>query len=159
MTALTVLSGIGIVAGLVGTITVVLPGIVIVWGSVLLWSLLGDNPYRWWVLAAATVLLVGSTALKYLVPGRRLSEAGVPGWTLVVAGVSAIVGFVVIPVVGFIIGFVLGLLAAEMLRLRDLSVAWPATKAALTAVGISVAVELFAGLLIAGAWVAAVVAA
>ena len=53
MTALTVLTGIGIIAGLVGTVVVVVPGIVIVWGSVLVWALLGENPYRWWVLSTA----------------------------------------------------------------------------------------------------------
>lgn len=159
MTALTVLTGLGIIVGLVGTVIVVVPGIVIVWGSVLVWALLGDNPYRWWVVAFATVALLASTVLKYLVPGRRLSDAGVPGWTLAVAGVAGIVGFFVIPVIGFFVGFILGLLGAELVRLKDLSVAWPATKSALGAVGLSVAIELFAGMLIATGWIAALIAA
>lgn len=159
MTTLTVLTGVGILAGLVGTVVVVVPGILIVWGSVLVWALLGENPYRWWVLAFATALIVASTVLKYLVPGRRLAEAGVPGWTLAVAGIGGVVGFFLIPVVGFFVGFVLGLLASEMMRLRELSAAWPATKTALLAVGISVAVELFAGLMIAAGWATALVAA
>ncbi len=159
MTALTLLVGLGIVVGLVGTVVVVLPGILIVWGSLLAWSLLDDNPYRWAVLGVSTALLVASTVLKYLVPGRRLSESGVPGWSLLAAGIAGIVGFFLIPVVGFFLGFVLGLLGSEILRLKDLSVAWPATKSALAAVGISVAVELFAGLLMAAAWLAAVLAA
>ena len=156
MSALTVLAGLGIVVGLVGTVLVVLPGIIIIWGSVLAWALLGDNPWRWWVLAVATILLLTSTVLKYVLPGRRLSEAGVPGWTLVVAGVGGVVGFFVIPVVGFFVGFVLALLGAELIRLRDLSAAWPATRSALAAVGLSVAIELFAGLLMAASWLTAV---
>lgn len=159
MTALTVLTGLGILVGLVGTVVVVVPGIIIVWASVLAWALLGENPYRWWVLAFATIALLASTVLKYLVPGRRLSDAGVPGWTLAVAGVVGIVGFFVIPVVGFFVGFVVGLLGAELARLKDLSVAWPATKSALGAVGLSVAIELFAGMLIATGWVAALIVA
>lgn len=137
----------------------VFPGIIVVWGSVLVWALVGDNPWRWWVLAVATLLLVASSVLKYVVPGRRLSESGVPGSTLAVAGIAGVVGFFVVPVVGFFAGFVLGLLACELVRLRELSVAWPATRSALVAVGLSVAVELFAGLLIAGTWTTAVVAA
>jgi hypothetical protein len=159
VTALTLLTGLGILLGLVGTAVVVLPGILVVWASVLVWAFLTDNPYRWWVVALATVLLVASTALKYLVPGRRLSEAGVPGWTIVLAGVAGIVGFFLLPVVGFFVGFVAGLLGAELIRLKDVSAAWPATKQALMAVGIGVAVELFAGLLIAAGWLTAVVAA
>ncbi len=159
MSVVTALTALGIVLGLVGTVAVVLPGIVLVWGSVLVWSLVGDNPYRWWVLGVASLLLVVSLVLKYLVPGRRLNEAGVPGWALLAAAVGGVVGFFVIPVVGFFVGFVAGLLAAELTRLRDLSAAWPATKQALGAVGISVAIELFAGLLIAAGWLTAVVAA
>lgn len=159
MEALTVLTGLGIIAGLIGTVIVVLPGILIVWGSVLIWALLGENPYRWWVVGVATALVVASTVLKYLVPGRRLSQAGVPGSALAIAGAAGVVGFFVIPVVGFFVGFVAGLLGAEMYRLRELSAAWPATKQALVAVGISVAVELFFGMLIAASWAAALIRA
>lgn len=159
MTALTVLTGVGILAGLIGTVFVVLPGILVIWASVLVWALLGDNPYQWWVVAVATLLVGASTVLKYLVPGRRLSRAGVPRSALAVAGLAGVVGFFVIPVIGFFVGFVVGLLAAEVNRLRDISAAWPATKSALAAVGISVAVELFAGLMITAGWVAALIAA
>jgi uncharacterized protein YqgC (DUF456 family) len=159
MDALTLAVAVGILAGLIGTVVVVLPGILIVWGSLLVWSLLADNPYRWVVLVVATALLGASIVLKYLIPGRRLSESGVPGWTLLVAGVAGIVGFFVIPVVGFFLGFVLGLLASETVRLKQMSAAWPATKNALVAVGISVAVELFAGLLMTATWLVAVLAA
>ena len=158
MSLLTALTALGIVVGLIGTVAVVLPGMLIVWGSVLAWALIGDNPYRWWVLGVASLLFVASLVLKYLIPGRRLNEAGVPGWALLAAAVGGVIGFFVIPVVGFFVGFVAGLLAAEMTRLRDLSAAWPATKQALGAVGISVAIELFAGLLIAAGWATAVIA-
>lgn len=158
MGALTLLTGVGILAGLIGTVVVVVPGMLVVWGSVLVWALLGENPYRWWVLGFASVLFLASLVLKYLVPGRRLNEAGVPGWTLLVAGIGGIVGFFTIPIVGFFVGFIGALLLAELIRLKDLSAAWPATKQALGAVGISVAIELLAGLLIAASWLAAVVA-
>jgi uncharacterized protein YqgC (DUF456 family) len=158
VSVLTALTALGIVLGLVGTVAVVLPGMLLVFASVLGWALIGDNPYRWWVLGFASVLFATSLVLKYLVPGRRLNDAGVPGWALLAAAVGGVIGFFVIPVIGFFVGFVVGLLGAEMARLRDLSAAWPATKQALGAVGISVAIELFAGLLIAAAWGAAVIA-
>ena len=157
MGALTLLTGLAIVAGLAGTVLVVFPGILLVWGSVAVWAVLGDDPARWPVLIGATVILAAALLLKYLVPGRRLTQAGTPGWTIALAGVIGIVGFFLIPVVGFFVGFIGGLLVIELLRLKDWAVAWPATKRALGAVGLSVAVELFAGLLIAGVWLAAVV--
>ncbi len=156
MDTLTLLTGLAIVVGLVGTVLVVFPGILVVWGAVLVWSLLGDDSWRWAVLAFATAVLAASTVLKYLLPGRRLSESGVPGWSIAIAALAGIVGFFAIPVVGFFVGFVVGLLVVELVRLRDWSVAWPATVQALTAVGLSVAIELFAALLMAAAWGTAV---
>jgi hypothetical protein len=72
--------------------------------------------------------------------------------------VLAVVGFFVVPVVGIFLGFVLGVYLAEAARLHGFSPAWPATKAALAAVGWSVVIELATGVLIACAWLAAVVA-
>ena len=71
--------------------------------------------------------------------------------------VVGIVGFFVVPVIGVFLGFVVGIYAAELVRLRDHRAAWPSTVHALKAAGISVLIELVAGLLIASGWLAAVV--
>jgi hypothetical protein len=108
------------------------------------------------VLAVASLLLATSQVVKYLVPGRRLRSAGVPWGSLAAGGVLAVVGFFVIPVVGAVVGFVGGVYGAERLRLRTHAAAWPSTVRALQAVGLSVLIELVAGLLIGSAWLAAV---
>ncbi len=72
---------------------------------------------------------------------------------MVLGGVLGIVGFFVIPVVGLIVGFVLGVYLSELQRVGR-SAAWPATKHALIAAGLSVLIELAAALLAASAWVA-----
>jgi hypothetical protein len=53
---------------------------------------------------------------------------------------------------GFVIGFVLGVYLAERYRLGTHALAWPSTSAALKAAGLSIAIELVAGLWIAGSW-------
>ena len=68
MSALTVLTAIGIVAGLIGTVAVVLPGMLIVWGSVLAWALIGDNPYRWQDLTSSE-LFGGKKVVVFSLPG------------------------------------------------------------------------------------------
>jgi hypothetical protein len=68
-----------------------------------------------------------------------------------------IVGFFVIPVVGLVIGFVLGVYLAEHRRVGP-AAAWPSTREALRAVGVSILIELAAGVVAALAWVAGVVA-
>jgi uncharacterized protein len=152
-----VLVGIVILVGLLGVLLPLLPGLLLCWGAVLVWALVERTAVAWTVLAAATVLVAASTVTKYLVPGRRMRAAGVPWASLAAGGTLAIVGFFVIPVVGALVGFVAGVYGAERLRLRTHAAAWPSTVQALRAVGLSVLIELGAGLLIAAAWLAAVV--
>jgi uncharacterized protein len=154
-----VLVGVAILAGLLGVLLPVVPGLLLSWGAVLVWALVERTVAAWTVLAVATVLLAASQVVKYLVPGRRLRSAGVPWGTLAAGGVLAVVGFFLIPVVGAPIGFVGGIYGAERVRLRTHAAAWPSTVRALQAVGLSVLIELTAGLLIAGAWLAAVLLA
>ena len=154
-TNLTALAGLIIAIGLVGVVVPFLPGLALVWGGVLLWALGRHDAVAWVTLAVATVLLVAGTVAKYVLPGRRLRGAGVPNSSLLAGGVLGVVGFFVVPVVGVVIGFVLGVYVAE--RLRSGAGAGASTRRALAAVGWSMAIELLAGLLIAGAWVAALV--
>ncbi len=67
------------------------------------------------------------------------------------------VGFFVIPVVGLFLGFVVGVYGAEEERLGP-QAAWPSTKLAVRAVGLSILIELAGALLAAATWLAAVLA-
>ena len=151
-----VLVGIAILVGLVGVVVPALPGLLLVWGAVLVWALVEGTTAAWVVLAAATVLLPVSQVIKYLVPGRRMRAAGVPTVSLAAGGLVGTVGFFVIPVVGAFLGFVLGVYLAERLRLGNHALAWSSTRHALKATGLSILIELAAGLLVAGAWLATV---
>jgi uncharacterized protein YqgC (DUF456 family) len=151
-----VLVGVAILVGLVGVLLPVVPGLLLCWGAVLVWALVERTAAAWTVLALSSLLLAAGQVVKYLVPGRRLRSAGVPWGSLATGGVLAVVGFFVIPVVGALVGFVGGVYGAERLRLRTHAAAWPSTVRTLQAVGLSVLIELVAGLLIATAWLAAV---
>jgi uncharacterized protein YqgC (DUF456 family) len=153
-----IIIGLAIFAGLVGVVVPVLPGLVLSWGAVLVWALAERTPASWTVLTVASLLLVASQVLKYVVPGRRMRQAGVPWHTLAAGGVLGIIGFVIVPVAGLVIGFVLGVYLAERARLGTHREAWQSTVQAIKAVGISILIELAAGLLIAAAWLGAVIA-
>lgn len=154
-----VLVGVAILAGLVGVLLPVLPGLLLCWGAVLVWALVERTAVAWTVLAVATLLFATSQVVKYLVPGRRLRSAGVPWGSVAAGGALAVVGFFVIPVVGAVAGFVGGVYGAERLRLHTHAAAWPSTVRALQAIGLSVLIELVAGLLIGTVWLAAVLLA
>jgi uncharacterized protein YqgC (DUF456 family) len=149
--------GLAILVGLVGIVVPVLPGSVLILAAVLVWALEVATPTGWTVFALVTALLVLGGVVKYAVPGRRLNAVGVPNRTLVAGGLLGIVGFFVLPVVGLLVGFVLGVYLSEARRLgRDR--AWPSTTAALRAVGLSLLIELAAGLLAALTWLLGAVA-
>ena len=151
-----VLVGIAILVGLVGVVVPALPGLLLVWAAVLVWAVVERTTAAWVLLASATVLVAVSQVVKYLVPGRRMRAAGVPWTSLAGGGALGIVGFVVVPIVGAFLGFVLGVYLAERLRLDGHTLAWSSTLHALRAVGLSILIELGAGLLIAGAWLTTV---
>jgi uncharacterized protein YqgC (DUF456 family) len=77
----------------------------------------------------------------------------VPNLTLFIGGVLGLVGFFVVPVVGLVLGFILGVYLAEQIRLKDSRAAWQSTKAALKATGLSMLIELAAGLAILATFV------
>ena len=152
-----VLVGLVILVGLVGIVVPVLPGTILILGAVLLWAVAASSATGWLVFAVVTTFLVVGSVVKYAVPGRGLKAAGVPNRTLLAGGLTGIVGFFVVPVVGLFLGFVLGVYLSEMQRVgRDL--AWPSTKSALKAVGLSMMIELAAGLLAAVTWLIGAVA-
>lgn len=152
-TLVTWLAGLAILSGVLGVIIPVIPGLVLCWLGVLLWALLGDaGAERWVVLALATVIALAGTLVKYLWPGKRLKDTGVPTSSMLAGGVLGLIGFFVVPVVGLVLGFVLGIWLAERLRLGP-GQAWPSTRDALGAVGLSLLVEFAAALGVAVVWV------
>ena len=153
MTVYAVVAGVLVAVGLIGTVLTVLPGLLLVVAGIAVWAVPRNDVVGWTVLAAAVgVALLGSVA-KYLLPGRALKAAGVPGRSLVAGAVLGIIGFFVIPVIGLFFGFVLGVYLAELLRLREHAQAWPSTTQALRAVGWSILIELAAGLLATAVWI------
>lgn len=156
MTPTEVAVGIAILVGLVGIVLPVLPGSLLVLAAIFVWAVGRGDPVAWTVLAVAAALITLGTVVKYAVPGRRLKASGVPTSTLALGALAGLVGFFVVPVVGLVLGFVAGVYAAERRRLGP-GAAWPSTKAALRAVGLSIAIELLAAVLATSAWVVGVV--
>ncbi|MGH8958280.1 MAG: DUF456 domain-containing protein [Acidimicrobiia bacterium] len=144
--------GLAIAVGLVGIVVAALPGLILVWGAVLVWALVEQTTMSWIILAIATVLFIVGQVGKYFFPGKQLKEAGIPRRSLWIGAALSIVGFFLVPVVGFIIGFVLGVYLSERQRLHSHEKAWPSTRQALKAAGLSILIEVIAGLWIAGMW-------
>ena len=149
------LVALAIAVGLVG-IVVLLPGMLLVYGAILVWAVVEHTVASWVTLGIVTVVVGARTAVKYLWPARRMRRAEVGTSALLAGGVLGIVGFFVIPVAGLVIGFILGVYLAELLRRHDLKRAWASTVHAIKGVALSMGVEFVGALAAAVTWLVAV---
>ncbi|KQY64070.1 hypothetical protein ASD30_03630 [Nocardioides sp. Root140] len=156
VTLVDILAALAIAIGLAGILVPVLPGTLLILAALLAWAVSVGDTTAWVVFAVATVVLAAGTIVKFSVPGKHMKQAGVPNSTLMVGAVAGIVGFFVIPVLGLVIGFVLGVYAAEVRRVGE-SAARRTTVTALKAAGLSILIELAAGLLAALAFAVGVI--
>jgi uncharacterized protein len=148
-----VLVGLAMVAGLIGVLLPVIPGLLLIWAAGLWWTIAdGGGAVRWTVFGVLTALFAIGTVTKYVLPARSAAARGAPVTTLVAGVAGAVVGFFVIPVVGVLVGGVAGIYLAEYLRLKDGGRAWVSTRAALVAIGIGMLIELTAAVLMFGVW-------
>ncbi|MEU9451256.1 DUF456 domain-containing protein [Streptomyces sp. NPDC048277] len=151
------LVGLVLVLGLCGVLVPGVPGSWLVWAAVLWWALYDPRPTAWAVLVGATVVLLLSLVVRWALPPRRLRASGATPRMAVYAGTGALLGFVLLPVIGTIPGFMAGVYLHERLRLGRSAEATAALRTTMNAGGSSVLAELFACLLIAAGWLVAVV--
>lgn len=146
------LVGLVLVLGLLGVLVPGAPGTLLVWAGILWWALHERSSVAWGLLAGATALLLVVQVVKWLLPrggsgGRRHPPDGG------VRGRGRGTGLRAAPGGGH----------GPRLRRRHLPLratppghpgeAWASVRAVMRAVGTSVLVELFACLLVVGAWV------
>ena len=148
-----VLVGLVVLVGLLGVVVQVLPGSLIVLGAVLVWAILTGGWVAWTAFAVGVAAVALAAVGKYVLAGKHLRKADVPGSTLVWGAVVGIVGFFVVPVVGLLLGFPLGVFLAELARRKDAQAAWAATRVALHATGITILVELAGATVATVAWI------
>ena len=156
MDGLTLAVGLIMLVGLIGIVVPLLPGLFLVWVAVLIWASGTQTMAGWVVLGIATTLALSGLLLQYVLPGKRLRQAEVTTSSTLAGAVLAVVGFFVVPVVGGFLGFALGIYLAERIKTGDQAIAWSSTKQALRAIGLSMGIELAAGLAIAATWAVAV---
>ncbi|MGW7098543.1 DUF456 domain-containing protein [Streptomyces sp. NPDC054838] len=153
------LVGLVLLLGLLGVMVPGVPGTWLVWAGVLWWALNERSSAAWILLVASTGLLLVVQVVIWLLPPRRLRGVGIHRRMVVYAGAGALLGFVLVPVLGAVPGFVGGAYLSERLRLGSAGEARASVRAVMRAVGTSVLVELLACLMVTAAWVAAVLQA
>jgi uncharacterized protein YqgC (DUF456 family) len=144
--------------GVCGVIVPGVPGTWLVWAAVLWWALQVQTGLAWFLLVGATAVLLLDQVVVWMLPPRRLRGVGITRRMATYAGVGAVVGFCLIPVVGAVPGFVAGIYGTERIRLGGHGPAKASTRTVMRAAGTSVLVEFMGCLMVVGAWVGVVVA-
>ena len=145
--------GVLLVVGALGTIIPVLPGSILVIGSLLIWAITIGGPTGWVVFAVGALLCVVGISASTVLTGTRLKNREIPNRSIVIGALFGVVGIFVIPVVGLFVGFVVGLYGSEWHRLRDTRQALDASLAAITSVGLGMLVEFLCACAAIGVWV------
>jgi uncharacterized protein YqgC (DUF456 family) len=141
--------------GLVGVIMPFLPGLPIIWGAALLYGFLTDfGALGWTAMTAITLLGALGIAASYVIPERAGAASGASRSTRLLAGVTGVVGFFVIPIIGFPIGACAGVLLAQYRQTADFNEATRATVNVLKGFGIGMVAELGTGLVMVLVWAA-----
>ena len=145
------------IVGIIGTILPILPGHLLIGGAVALWALVEHTWLSLGVAVAAIGVLIIGSVFTYLIPGKRMNDAGVPGTTLLIGSIAGIIGMFVVPVVGLPLFFILGVYLTEVIRLRSHHEATPSTIEAVKGAMLSTAIGLTAAGLATTIWLAAAV--
>ncbi len=136
-----VITGVLLVIGALGTIFPILPGSILVIIGLLIWAIVIGGPVGWTVFGIGLLLSGSGMAASALLTGKRLKQREIPNRSILTGAVVGVVGAFVIPVVGLFLGFVLGLYASEWYRLRDPKQAWDASVVAMKSVGLGMLIE------------------
>lgn len=136
-----VITGVLLVIGALGTIFPILPGSILVIIGLLIWAIVIGGPVGWTVFGIGLLLSGSGMAASALLTGKRLKQREIPNRSILTGAVVGVAGAFVIPVVGLFLGFVLGLYASEWYRLRDPKQAWDASVVAMKSVGLGMLIE------------------
>lgn len=144
--------------GLAGIILPFMPGLPIIWGAALLYGFLtGFGRLGVTATIAITVLAALGIAAAFVLPDRAGVASGATRSTRLFAGVLGIVGFFVVPVIGFPLFACAGVLIAQYRETAEWDTAVRSTVAVLKGFGAGLIAELGAGLAIVLVWVSWVV--
>jgi uncharacterized protein len=148
----TVVAGILLVVAAAGTVYPALPGSPIAIVTLIAWAWILGSPVSWTAgVVGALLCTVGWSASAGLT-GRKLKQHEVPGRSILVAVIGALIGMYFIPVVGIFVGFAAGLLLSELVRRRDVKAALRASGEALKATGLGILVEFTMVCLAGSVW-------
>jgi uncharacterized protein YqgC (DUF456 family) len=140
-----------ILVGVVGTVVPILPGMLLVWFTVLVYAWrTGFEAVGWPSLIFITIIALVTGLSNVWLPLLGAQKTGAAKRALVLGVVGAVVGtFIIpIPILGTVIGYAIGVFLGEFIKVRDWRLALKASLGGVAGWGVSTIVEIVGALLI-----------
>jgi uncharacterized protein len=152
-----ILTGAYMLVGLLSLLTIVIPGLVIIWSGALVYVVVeglffGFNWLNLTLLVFITVLMVVGNLLDNLLMGGQARQVGASWWSIGFALLGALVGSIFWPPLGGLAAALVVLFVGEFIRARNVKQAWLATRSMAAGCGWAVAARLLVGLMMMGWW-------
>ncbi len=139
--AISIIVGLLLLVGALGTIFPVLPGSTLVLIGLLVWAIGIGGTVGWTVFRIGGLIAGLGMVASTLLTGKRPKDRQIPNRSILIGAVVGVVGAFIIPVIGLLVGFIAGLFASEWSRLGDAQKAWDASPVAIKSVGIGMLIE------------------
>ena len=140
-----------ILVGIVGIVVPILPGMLLVWFTILVYAWqTGFETVGWPSLIFITIIALVAGLSNIWLPLLGAQKTGAAKRALFLGVIGAIVGTFVIPfpILGTVIGYAIGVFLGELMKVRDWRLALKASMGGVAGWGISTIVEIVAALLI-----------
>jgi len=154
MTALLhILTLIAMIAGLLSLLTLVIPGLTIIWISALVYALaVGFDTITIIAFVIMTILMVFGNLVDQLVMGSRARKSGAAWLSIAMSMVSAFLFSIIFSPIGGLLAALLVLMAFEFYRIRDLKKAANTSKEMAIGCVSALALRFLIGMIMIGVW-------
>jgi uncharacterized protein YqgC (DUF456 family) len=141
------------VAGLVGLIVPVFPGLVVIWLADLVYGALVGFGLKGWILfGLITVLMIAGGLVDNVLMGKKAREGGASWLALAMGWIGGILGSFLLPPLGGIPAAILAVFAFEWIRMKDWRRALNLTKGMAIGWGWAFVARLGIGIVMIGLW-------
>lgn len=140
-------------AGLVGLIVPVFPGLTVIWLAALGYGVLSGFGLKGWIVfALITILAIAGSLVDNFLMGAKARQGGASWWALAMGWIGGIVGSILLPPLGGIPASILAVFAFEWLRMKDWRRAFNVTKSMAVGWGSAFVIRFAMGVVMISLW-------
>ena len=138
-----------ILIGVLGTIIPILPGMLLVWLTLLAYAWVTDfNIITPWIFVILTLVALVTGLANIWLPYLGAKKSGASKRAIFLGFIGGIIGTFVMPLIGTVIGYAVGIIIGELIKHRDLRVAIKSSIGGVAGWGIATVIELAGALTI-----------